>query len=291
MLIWTALLISVLCDVLFGILTKYSTDHAPAHVLAWWARLICGVIAALVGGLAVLAARIFPNLSFAPLMITMDNLTDRNIWLLGAVSSFFLLLGEYFRWRALQKESDVACTLAVVELYPVLAGILVLFLPVFGTNPTWKDITAFVFALAALLVANWPQGGKVTKEVFLGLLFMTVEICITLYGRLVMHIPTMALIFAISATGTLWWLPAARKIDLKAAKWGAATATVNMLTIVPFLLVIGMAPLRSKPIMLVVTSLSSTLGAIIANVWFKRNWSIKKVLLIACLGAASMLTM
>lgn len=291
MLIWIALLISVLCDVLFGILTKYSTDHAPAHVLAWWARLICGVIAGLVGCFAGLAAQIFPNLSFAPLMITMDNLTNRNIWLLGAVSSFFLLLGEYFRWRSLQKESDPACTLAVIELYPVLAGVLVLLLPAFGTNPTWKDTTAFVFALAALLVANWPRGGKVTKEVFLGLLFMTIEICITLYGRLVMHIPTMALLFAISVTGTLWWLPAARKINFQSARWGAITATVNMLTIIPFLLVIGMAPLSSKPIMLAVTSLSSTLGAIVANVWFKRAWSAKKVLLIACLGAASVLTM
>ncbi|MBN1935575.1 MAG: hypothetical protein JW934_12985 [Anaerolineae bacterium] len=291
MLIWIALLISVLCDVLFGVLTKYSTDNASAHVLAWWARLICGVIAGAVALLAGLIAWIFPGLPLAPLMITVDNLTDRNIWLLGAISSFFLLLGEYFRWRSLQKESDPACTLAVVELYPVLAGVLVLFLPVFGTNPTWKDTTAFVLALAALLIANWPQGGKVTQEVFLGLLFMTIEICFTLYGRLVMHIPTMALLFVISVTGTLWWLPMARRINLKAAKWGAITATVNMFTIIPFLLVIGMAPLSSKPIMLAVTSLSSTLGAIVANVWFKKRWSTKKVLLIAFLGAASVLTM
>jgi|GEM_PF-3773155 len=291
MLIWIILLISVLCDVLFGILTKYSTDNAPAHVLAWWARVVCGIIAGAIAILVGLLNRIFPAWPLGPLMITAENLTNRNIWLLGAVSSFFLLLGEYFRWRSLQKDSDVACALAVVELYPVLAGVLVLFLPAFGTNPTWKDITAFMLALAAILIANWPKGGKVTKEVFLGLLFMTIEICITLYGRLVMRIPTMTLIFVISVTGTLWWLPVARRLDRTAAKWGGITASVNMLTIIPFLIVIGIAPQTQKPIMLAVTSLSSTLGAIVANVWFKKSWSLKKVLLITCLGIASALTM
>lgn len=284
MLIWTVLLLSVLFDVSFGILTKYSTDNAHAGALAWWARVICGVIA---GAVALIASR----LSLASLTITADILAKQEVWILGAASSFFLLLGEYFRWRSLQKESDPACTLAIVELYPVLAGILVLFLPAFGTNPTWREMTAFAFALAALLIANWPQGGRVTKEVFLGLLFMTIEICITLYGRLVMKVPTMALLFTISVTGAIWWLPMVRKVDIKAIRWGALTASVNMITIVPFLWVLGVAPVSNKPIMLAVTSLSSTLGAIAANVWFKGRWSTKKVLLIAFLGVASVLTM
>jgi hypothetical protein len=190
----------------------------------------------------------------------------------------------------MKKGSDTACTLAVVELYPILAGILVLFLPVFGTNPTWKDITAFALVLTALIVANWPKGGKVTRDVFLGLLFMTIEICFTIYGRLVMKIPTNELIFAISVTGTAWFLPMVRKIDLKALKWGTVTATVNMMTIIPFLWALGAAPVSSKPIMLAVTSLSSTLGAIASNVWFKERWSTKKVLLIMFLCAASVLT-
>jgi hypothetical protein len=281
--VWIALAASVLFDISFGVLTKYSTNKADAGALAWWARLICAIIA---------GAFILPGYGFSLTSVaTTSSLAKWNVWVLCGVSSVFLLLGEYFRWRSMQKGSDTACTLAVVELYPVLAGVLVLFLPVFGTNPTWKDITAFVFALTALLIANWPKGGKVTKEVFLGLLFMTIEISITIYGRLVMKIPTNELIFAISITGMIWFLPALRKVGLETIKWGTVTATVNMMTIIPFLWALGAAPPASKPIMLAVTSLSSTLGAITANVWFKDRWSAKKVLLIAFLCAASILTM
>ncbi len=269
--IWAALVVSVLFDISFGILTKYSTSNAHAGALAWWARLVKAVYT----GIVLLFARKFPG---------------GRVWLLGAVSALFLLLGEYFRWRSMQKGSDTACTLAVVELYPILAGVLVLFWPAFGANPTGKDIAAFALVLAALLIANWPRGGQVTKEVFLGLLFMTIEISVTLYGRIVMKIPTTELIFAISVTGMVWFLPMVPKIDVRAAKWGTITSLVNLATIIPFLWTMGAAPASSKPVMLAVTSLSSTLGAIAANIWFKEQWSTKKILLIAFLGIASVLT-
>ena len=270
MIIWSILLVSILLDVSFGILTKYSSNNGHAGALAWWARLVKAVYT----GAILLYQRRFPS---------------TEVWILGAISSLLLLWGEYLRFRSMQKGSDTACTLAVVELYPVLSGVLILFLPAFGTHPTGKDIAVFGLALAALLVANWPKGGKLTKEAFISLLFMTVEISFTLYGRMVMGIPTTELLFAISVTGMIWFLPTVTRIDRRVVGWGTLAGLVQLGVVVLFLEVMGNAPAQSKPMMLAITSLSGTLGAVAANIWFKDRWSVKKVLLFTFLAAASVL--